>query len=456
MSRDDRRGRAWQGRLLRQRSFRGLFLAHTLSQTGFRVVQISLPLTAVTVLRADVFQVGLLAMCQTFGFLLVGLPAGAWVDRMPKLPVLVRADLCRAGVLATVPPAAWAGLLTLAQLCAVALAVGVLSVFFDVAAQSYVPSVLPAGQLVAGNAALQGVESAAAVLGPLTGGLLGAAVSPPLAVTAGCAGYLWSAGCLLRVGPEGAKDQDRTEATPGAARRVTPGPRGATGAQVAEGLRFLAREPRLRRIAVATGVFNLFWAMVTALLVVFLVDDIGVSEGTAGAVLAATGAGGVCAAFLVRRVTARMDSGRAIVLGLALCAPPALLVPLAARGPGLWAAAAGLFGVGFGAILYNVSQISLRQTVTPPAMLGRVNASMRFLVWGALPLGGFAGGALAGAAGTRTAIWTGAIGASLAWLTLCGLPGVIRDMTPATDESGTKSATGRRQRSVATGEDDHG
>ncbi|MEU5127313.1 MFS transporter [Streptomyces mobaraensis] len=384
------------GGLLRSRDFRLLLSGAAAGQLGAQVTLVALPLVAVVELDASPLQTGILTAAETAAFLLVGLPAGAWVDRMRRLPVLIRADVVRALAMAALPLAAWAGVLTMTQLYLVALITGVATVFFDIAHQSYLPSLLPREKLVAGNGALETVRSSAQMAGPGVGGVLVQVAGAPLALLADAVGYLLSALCLRGI------------------RTPEPPPAPATGeplrAQVLEGLAFVFRDPALRMIACSTAVANFFAAMLTAVQTVFLVRVLGLPAGAVGLMLSAAAVGGLggalCADVLGRAV------GRARVIWVAplLTGPFALLWPLAGRG-----AAAAWFAVGeavvfFGAVVYNVAQVSFRQLLCPDVLLGRMNATLRFVVWGTMPFGALVGGAVAGAYGARAAVWLCAAG----------------------------------------------
>ncbi|GAU69252.1 putative major facilitator superfamily transporter [Streptomyces sp. NBRC 110611] len=375
---------------LRRRDFRFLLAGAAAGQFGAQVTLVALPLVAVLQLNAPAFQVGLLTAAETAAFLLVGLPAGAWVDRMRKLPLLIRADLVRAAAMASVPLAAVADVLTMTQLYVVALITGVATVFFDVAHQSFLPQLLPKDQLVAGNGALETIRSSAQVAGPGVGGGLVQLLGAPLAIVADAAGYTLSALFLWRV----KHPESRPQREPGAALRK----------DVAEGLRFVFGHPLLRMIAGATGLANLFSAMLMATQSVFLVRVLGLEPGAVGLVLSASAIGGLAGAVCAGRLAARFGQARLIWLSPLVTGPFAVLWPLAGQGAGAALFAVGSGVVFFGAVVYNVAQVSFRQMLCPPRLLGRMNATLRFVMWGTLPLGALAGGALAGAFGARTAL----------------------------------------------------
>nr|WP_185035878.1 MFS transporter [Streptomyces candidus] len=376
-----------------------------------------MPLVAVLELRAPAFQVGLLTAAETAAFLLIGLPAGAWVDRMRKRTLMIRADVVRAVAMASVPLAGFAGALTMYQLYLVALVTGAATVFFDVAHQSYLPQLLSKEQLVAGNGALETVRSSAQVTGPGLGGGLVQLVGAHLAIVADAIGYLLSALFLLAI----RQPESKPEPVPGASLRK----------DVAEGLRFVLGHPLLRVIAGATGLGNFFSAMLMATQTVFLVRVLDLQPGVVGLMLSASAVGGLAGALCAGRLARRFGHARIIWLASLVSAPFALLWPLAGKG-----AAAALFAVAsaavfFGAVVYNVAQVSFRQTLCPPRLLGRMNATLRFLMWGSLPLGALVGGGVADALGARAALWVCAVGFLLVPLPLLLSP--LRSMRDLPD-----------------------
>lgn len=403
---------------LRHRDFRLLLSGAAASQVGAQVTLVALPLVAVLQLDASAFEVGLLTAAETAAFLLIGLPAGAWVDRMRRLPLLIRTDLVRAAAIGSVPAAALAGILTMAQLYAVALFTGIATVFFDVAHQSFLPRILDRDQLVAGNGALETVRSSAQVAGPGLGGGLVQILGAPLAVITDALSYIVSAWFLSRIRAA----EPRPETAPSTSLR----------AQVAEGLAFVLRHPILRMIALATAVANLFTAMLIAVQTVFLIRVLDLPPGALGLMLSTEAVGGLAGALCAGALARRVGQARVIWLSLLLTGPFAVLWPLA--GPGLGAIwfAVGSAAVFFGGVVYNVAQVSFRQTLCPDELLGRMNATMRFMVWGTMPLGALAGGAVAQAAGPRAALWACAAGLLLVPLPLLLSPlRRMRDLPPA-------------------------
>lgn len=260
------------------RDFRLLLAGAAAGQVGAQVTLVALPLVAVLELKAPAFQVGLLTAAETAAFLLIGLPAGALVDRMRKRSLMIRADMVRALAMASVPLAAVADVLTMVQLYIVALVTGAATVFFDVADQSYLPELLPREQLMAANGALETVRSSAQVTGPGLGGGLVQLVGAHLAIGADAIGYVVSALFLTRID----KPESKPEPVPGASLRK----------EIGEGLRFVLGHRLLRVIATSTGLSNFFTAMLMATQTIFLVRVIGLQPAAIGLMLSASAAGG--------------------------------------------------------------------------------------------------------------------------------------------------------------------
>lgn len=389
--------------LLRDHGYRQLFAATTVSQFGFHLTLLGLPLVAIIALTASPFQVGLLAAVEMAPFLLIGLPAGAWVDRMRRRLVLIVGDLARGAVLVTVPLAWWAGVLTIWQLYAVAFTFGVFTVFFDVAYQSYLPHLVGRENLVEGNAKLESVRAVAQLGGPALAGQLIRLLSAPVALLVNGVVMAASAGFVARI----RKREEKPARNPDA--RLLP--------EIKEGLRFVFGHRLLRAIATCTASFNLLSSAYAPMLLLYLERDLDQDAGTIGLFLTFSGAGGLVGAAVARRFAGRVGQGPAIWLSVLVTAPFALLTPvLAAAGWRLWAAAAGGFIVAIGVVVYNVTQVSFRQAVTPDHLLGRMNATIRFLVFGTMPLGGLLGGVLGQVLGVRTALLIAALGQCVAFL----------------------------------------
>ncbi|WP_116198991.1 MFS transporter [Amycolatopsis circi] len=376
--------------------FRRLWAGDTASQLGMFVGITAIPLLAAVTLAATPFEMGLLTMAETLGFLVIGLPAGVWVDRMRKRPLMLAADLVRGVLLLSIPLAWWAGVLTMAQVLAVVLLVGLATVFFDVSYQAYLPALVGRERLLEGNAKLQGVQSSAQIAGPSVAGVLVQFVGAASTVLVTGLGYLTSALCLWRIRtvetlPERAEHD-----------RLVP--------QMLEGLRFVAADRPLRAIVACTATSNLFSGVVQAVEVLFLTRTAGLTPAAVGGLLAASGVGGISAALCAGPIIRKIGQARSIWLVPMLLWPGGLLVLCAGPDWRIVLSGLGMAAFGFGVILYNIAQVSYRQAITPDRLLGRMNASVRFVVWGAMPLGGLLGGGLGEWLGLTGALWIGAAG----------------------------------------------
>ncbi len=415
------------GPLWRHRPFLLLWSGQTVSETGSAVSALLLPLLAVSVLHATTFQVAVLGALSTVPFLLLALPAGVVVDRVRRRRLMLGCDLARFALTASLPVAALLARVTLDQLYLVAAGVGVLTVFFDVAYQSCLPDLVGPALLVEANGRLGTTQSLAAFCGPPLGGALAGLAGAARAVAADAFSYAASAVSLLLI--------RRPEPRPVPPRGPAgSGERAGFGAAMGEGPRFLFGHPVLRKVVACTATANLAGGGFGALEVVFLVRDLHASATVVGAVLGAASAGGVLGGLLAGPVTRRIGSARVIWAALLVPAPLVMLLPLARPGWGVL-----LYGLGWAAysasgVLYNTAQLSYRQTICPPALLGRLNASVRWIAWGVLPLGSLAAGAVGTALGTRAALWLCAAVACLAplWV-VCSPLRRLRDVTDHPD-----------------------
>jgi Na+/melibiose symporter-like transporter len=315
---------------------------------------------------------------------------------MRRRNVLIAGDLGRAVLLASIPVAAWAHRLSMPQLYVVALLTGVLTVFFDVAYQSYLPHLVGRANLVEGNAKLEIVRAVTQISGPTVSGVLIQALTAPVAIAVDAVSFLGSALFVGRI----RKREDKPERAPDA----------NLVREVMEGLRFVFGNRLLRAIAGCTASYNLFGNVMYTMLIVYLARNLNLTPGVIGVVFSVGSVGGLLGAFLANRVVRWLGQGPTIWISTLVGGPTAMLVPLAGRDWRLALAAAGLLLGGAAGVIYNVTQVSFRQTITPERLLGRMNATMRFLVWGTIPVGALASGVLGSAIGVRATLWVGAIG----------------------------------------------
>jgi MFS family permease len=394
--------------LIRHPDFLKLWTAETVSQFGTQITLLAIPIIAATSLKVTPFEFGLLGTIEFLPFILLSLPAGVWVDRLRRRPILIVGDIGRAIALLSIPVAFAFDALTIWQLYVVGFVNGCLTVFFDVAYQSYLPSIVDRDQLVEGNSKLEISRSAAQILGPGFAGLLIGAVQAAFAVVLDALSFLWSAAFVFLI--------RRPEPPIPAHDEAVHGPRPSMRQEVAVGLRYVTGHRWLRWIAATTGISNFFTNVMGSILILFLVDERGLGPAQIGLAFSIGSVGVLLAALTTNRITARVGVGRMLVLtsigfslsGLLVAAAPADLI------------FAGLAGMGFlggyAGVAWNINQVSLRQAITPPRMQGKMNATMRFIVWGTIPIGAIVGGALGNVVGLSTTIWVGAIGGLVAFV----------------------------------------
>ncbi|WP_259464978.1 MFS transporter [Streptomyces sp. TLI_171] len=403
----------------RQRDFLLLWGGQTVSEMGAAVTQIALPLLAVVALDASTLEVGLLSAATTLAFAVVTLPAGAVVDRRPRRSIMIVTDLLRLLLLGSIPVAAALDLLTMGQLYVVAVAAGVCTVVFDVAYQSYLPSLVRAEDLLAANGRLGTTQGFANLAGPSLGGGLVGVLGAASAITVDALSFGVSVLSVL-----GIRTREPAPPPPPAdeplRRRVT------------EGLRFVLRHPILRKVVACTGTSNLFSGMASALWMVFLVRELHVRPAFTGLVMAGGAIGGILGGALAGRLAGRIGSARIIWLSILVLGAPQCVAAAARPGWSVLLVPLGMAVGYFAAMLYNVAQISYRQSVTPPELMGRMNAAVRWIVWGTLPLGGLLGGTLGTLIGVRPTLWIALLGTSAAGLFVLLSPlRRMRDVPPA-------------------------
>ncbi len=428
------------GGLWRHRDFLKLWSAETVSQFGTQVSQLALPLVAILVLDASTFEVAALGTVEFLPFILFTLPAGVWVDRLPRRPILIVGDFGRAGLLATIPVAYVADVLTLWQLYVVGFLVGICTVFFDVAYQSYLPALVERGQIIEGNSKLEISRSSAQVAGPGLGGALVEIFTAPYAVLLDAISFLGSG--LFVVGI-------RTEETPPVVTTVD-GRRTSLWTELKEGLRFVLGNPYLRAQAGCTGTSNLFFSIAFSIYLVFAVRELELSPGVIGVVFSIGAAGSLLAAFTAMRLARRFGIGPTTIAIVALQGPAMLLAALAPAGSPLPFLIVSQLVLGFAIVVYNIIQVSFRQAICPPRLQGRMNSTMRFVVWGTIPIGTLAGGLLGSWIGLRETIVVGAIGGggSFLWILLSPQRS-LHEMPEPIEEEPSTSELGAALPSVA-------
>lgn len=391
--------------LWKHSDFLRLWSGQTISVFGTMIGGTAMSFTAILFLKATPFQMGVLQALQVAPALLVGLFAGAWVDRLRRRPILIWADIARAAVLATIPLAAWLGGLRIWQVYAVTLVVSILALFFDVAYQAYLPALVGKADVLEGNSKLSASAAVAEFGGFSIAGWLVQALTAPVAVLIDAVSFAVSA---LTLGSIRAREDEVLQ-------EEQPDLHG----EIVAGLRAVFHQPVLRACALAVLVHGLGGGAFGALVVLFMSRDLGFQPGLLAMTWAVGGLSSFLGAALASRFTDRLGVGLAMASGLALYGVSALLIPLAHGPTVLSIILLVLAQLGDGLyIVYEINLLSLRQQMAPERLLGRVNATNRVLDLGAALVGSLLGGLVAGLVGVRPVLVAAACGTVLAGLGL--------------------------------------
>jgi MFS family permease len=398
--------------LWRQPDFMRLWMGQTVSAFGSWLGALSL--LAILVLEATPAQMGVLEAVRAAPALLIGLFAGVWVDRLRRRPILMTADIGRFLLLGLVVLAAFAGILQMTWLYVAAFLVGCLTVLFNIAYRSYVPALVSRQRLVAANSKLSASESLAEITAPGLGGLLVQLISAPLTLLLDAVTFLASAVFLRRIQTAEPLPESLTQQS--------------VRQEIGAGLRYVWQERSLRALILAAATRDFFGNFFAALYALYVLRQIGLSPALLGILVGSGGIGALAGATLVGRVTRRWGTGRTLIRAILFTGIVGLLVPLAGSFPRWTAAALLLAGQLIGDVgmsIYLITGLSLRQTLAPDAMLGRVNASFEFLVGGMGTMGIFVGGVLGQTVGIRPSLLIAVSGAMLSCLWLLFSP--VRD-----------------------------
>ena len=411
--------------------FLKLWTGQSISELGSQVSQLAIPWLAAVELHASPLSFSLLGVLGFLPFILFALPAGVWVDRLRRRQILIVGDSARAVLLALIPILWAAGVLQIWHLLVLEFVIGIFTVFFDVAYQSYLPALIEREHLIDGNSKLQLTVSIAQVGGPTVSGTLIAAITAPYAIVVDAVSFAISS--VFMIGMKHRENLPRQDAAE---------PRPHMWPQVKEGLAWVVGNRNLRAIAGCTGTSNFCSGLMFSIVILYMVRVLHLSSIQAGAVFAVGSAGSIAGALLANRLGKKFGVGSAIVFMAVIFSFGGLAYPLAPASFPLPLLMAGQLLFGFSAVAYNILQVSYRQAITPERLQGRMNAAMRWIVWGTIPLGTLAGGAIAQATSLHTAIWVGAVLATptFLWVVLSPLrsiremPEPVAEPTPAQAE----------------------
>ncbi|OWA34409.1 hypothetical protein B9G55_19080 [Saccharibacillus sp. O16] len=381
---------------------------------GGRITALAIPLVAALTLGAAPLQMGMLNAIQILPYLLLALPAGVWMDRVRKRPLMLAANLIRALLLACIPVTYVLGLLGMNMLYACAFGIGACTLIFDLAYQTYLPSLVGTEELVEGNSKLEISRSAAEIAGPGLAGALIGILAAPFAILVHSAMMLISAVSISLI------------------RRAEPAPEPRSsqsfGAEIGAGLLLVFRNPYLKAVAGEAATYNFFSQVTWSVMILYITRNLGMGAAQLGLITGIAGAGSILGSLTAGPLAKRFRLGP-VVFGSMLLGCGAPILVLVASDSGLFSSAmllVSFFLSGAGIVISNIHAVSLRQTVTPGHLLGRMNASYRFVVTGVAPLGALLGGWLGSTFGLQTTLIVGAIGTllALAWILGSPIPGL--------------------------------
>ncbi|MCR8844950.1 MFS transporter [Paenibacillus sp. SC116] len=394
--------------LWRHPDFMKLWAGQTISMFGAQVTTLALPLVAAITLEVSAFQMGLLTAIGYLPYILFSLFVGVWVDQFRRRPMMIITDLIRGLALLVLPIAAWQGFMTFELLCAVSFIVGTASVFFDIAYMSYLPGLVKTEELVEGNSKLEFSNSASQITGQTIGGGMIQLLTPPIALLLDGISFFVSAITLAVI----RKKENKPE---------NPEPKQDVVGNIKDGLAFVFKNPILARITISTGLFNLFGLTMESIYILHVTRDLDLSPLMLGLIFSMGGVGALLGAAIAQKVVKRIALGNTLFLMLTTAGLFYFLVLISDLLP-YAAMVVVLMLVQFvdaaTIVIYNINQRSLRAAITPDHMQGRMNASLRFIIFGSIPIGALLGGVIGSAFGTKITIAFGAAGMVIAGLLL--------------------------------------
>lgn len=368
----------------RERDFRRLWLSNAAQETGRQLGLLALSVTAVVVLEATAWQVGLITALGTSAYLVVGLPAGVWVDRWRKRPVLVTADLVRAAATLSVPVAWAADRLGIGHLVLVAAALSLTAVFSDTARTAFLPALVGPARVSEATARLQSTDTTMQVVGPaLAASLLALLAAPLLYVVTAVTSVLSAAAAWSVRAPEPPQEGER---------------RAPFRRSLGDGFRFIRGHPVLRVVMVTNGLINTGAGVFATLIVLVALDDFGLTPSGYALATSVGATGGILGSLVAMAVRDRLGAIRTVLVCYWLLPLAGLVLPLGyvVPAPGALFVAGTGFAFGLVVVVSAVSAAGLRAEATPPRLMGRVASANRFVSLGAVPVGALVAGLLAG------------------------------------------------------------
>jgi len=393
------------GGLWHHRDFLRLWSAHATSAFGSQLASLAYPLTAILVLQATTFQMGLLQAAGGAAAVVVGLFAGVFADRIRRKPLLIATDLGRAALALSITIAAVFGFLTIEQLFIVYFLSGALSIIADVAGMAFLPSMLKKEEIVEGNSKFGTTDSAALIAGPSLSGALLQIFTAPMTILIDAFSFIVSAVFVSRIRAPEVLIEKQTQ---------------SVWAQIGEGLRFVYGHPILRPLAESIALYFLFRQIVLALFTLYAIRVLNLEPFWLGVIFSALGFGFLLGALTVKRITNRFGIGRAMLFANLINIFAMALVPIAGGSTVFVVTLLVIshFLHAFAIQINGINLMSLRQSITPNDLQGRMNASFRFVNVGMMMFGSLIAGALGEWIGLRSTLAIGAIGMLLPFLRL--------------------------------------
>lgn len=378
--------------LLANTSFKQLWAGQTVSVMGSQISYIAIPLIAAELLNANALQMGLLTAASTLPFFLVGLFAGVWVDRSKRFPILIRCNMLSALILLLIPLLHWIGFLHIWQLLMISFLLATSSMTFQFAYTSVLPAIVSKQELTEGNSKLEATRATTQFVGPSIAGMLIQAVTAPVAILVDAISYLLSILFFKKV--------DIVEVIPERSTKTN------MMAQIKSGFSYLLINPFLRTISLTTAGINFSRCMFDAVYILFVVNTLSIEAGQLGLIYGVGSIGSVIGSLFANKISNKIGTGSTIISAALIIGIGFIIASLAAGN--LFVIITLLFlaqlCTSLGNSIFFITQVSVRQAVTPNQMMGRVNAAQLFISRGAIPLGVLLGGLLATWVGSRLTI----------------------------------------------------
>lgn len=400
--------------LWKDRDFFKLWFGQTVSLFGGEIITFAIPLVAVLTLDASPEEMGYLNAFQFLPFLFFTLFTGVWIDKKRRKPILIISNLGKAITLSLIPISFMFNFLNMTLLYIVIFLLGIFIVFFDLAYQSYLPTLVEQSQVLEGNSKLEMSASFSQVSGDGVGGLLVSIFTAPIVILFGTISYLISAFSMSTIQKEEPKI------------KINSQEKYHYFKDIKDGIVFVFKNPYLRAICGEAATFNFFNQIIDSVLILYLTNELNIPPNILGLLLATSSIGALIGSLLSDYIGEKVSVGKAILGTMIIACMVPLLIPIASNS--IYIAISliivSFFTSGFAVVISNIYVISLRQTVTPKKLLGKMNASYRFIVTGAAPIGALLGGQLGAVFGLRSTLFIGAFGTILAllWVIFSPLP----------------------------------